>query len=94
MLLNRPEEFRHPINAFLIVTANLWGPLFDSEEPQEKAKEFFSSTIVTFIMTDLYLTVSEKWKRHKIEQIGFFDQFKSLLMDLCKDARRDRKSVV
>lgn len=87
VLLNRPEEFKHPIDAFLIVTANLWGPLFDSEEPQEKAKEFYSSTIVTFIMTDLHLTVSEKWKRHKIELIGFFDQFKSPLMDLCKDAR-------
>lgn len=87
LLLNHSYKVTDRIDPFLIVTSSLWGPLFDSEIPQEKAKGYYLSALMVFVLKDMCQPVQEKWKMHRIDLIGIFSHFAPQLWDLCKRAR-------
>lgn len=87
LLLNPSYKLTDRIDPFLIVTSSLWGPLFDSEVPQYKVKQYYLSTLMVFVLKDMCRPVQEKWTMHRIDQIGFFSYFTSELWEVCRSAR-------
>lgn len=87
LLLNLSCKISDRVKPLQIITSSLWGPMFESEAPQENAKAYFLSTVFVFIVSDVCGTMQEKWKKHKINLIEIFGNFSSQLWDLCKQAR-------
>lgn len=87
LLLNPSFRLTDRIDPLLIITTSLWGPLFESENPQKKVKEFYLSTLMVFVITDMGRLVQDKWKMNRIDQIGIFAHFAPRLWELCKRAR-------